>query len=82
MKLHNEGIDNDLLVTNDKIGQLEASQIATNSKLMKMEMSVGDNSGLYSSNPRRVGIYNAYTRASRWVSIHTGSIYSNTPPAV
>ena len=40
---------------------------------------VGDNNDLYSSNPRRVGIYNAYTRASRWVSIHTGSIYSNTP---
>ena len=40
VKLHNEGIDNDLLVTNDKIGQLEASQIATNSKLTKMEVSV------------------------------------------
>ena len=30
---------------------------------------------MYSSNPRRVGIYNTYT----WASIHMGSIYSNTP---
>jgi len=29
---------------------------------------------LYSSNPRRVGIYNTYT----WASIHMGSIYSNS----
>ena len=35
---------------------------------------------LYSSNPRRVGIYNTYTWASRWASIHMGSIYSNIPP--
>ena len=28
---------------------------------------------MYSSNPRRVGIYNTYT----WASIHMGSIYSN-----
>ena len=35
---------------------------------------------MYSSNPRRVGIYNSYTWASRWVSIHMGSIYTNTPP--
>jgi len=33
---------------------------------------------LYSSNPRRVGIYNTYTWASRWASIHMGSIYSNS----
>ena len=28
---------------------------------------------MYSSNPRRVGIYNSYT----WASIHMGSIYTN-----
>ena len=31
---------------------------------------------MYSSNPRKVGIYNFYT----WASIHMGSIYTNTPP--
>ena len=31
---------------------------------------------MYSSNPRRVGIYNSYI----WASIHMGSIYTNTPP--
>ena len=31
---------------------------------------------MYSSNPRRVGIYNSYT----WASIHMGSIYTNTSP--
>ena len=34
---------------------------------------------MYSSNPRRVGIYNSYTWASKWASIHMGSIYTNTP---
>jgi len=38
---------------------------------------IGENNGLYSSNPRRVGIYSTYTWASRWASIHMGSIYSN-----
>jgi len=33
---------------------------------------------LYSSNPRRVSIYNTYTWVSRWASIHMSSIYSNT----
>jgi len=28
---------------------------------------------MYSSNPRRVGIYKSYT----WASIHMGSIYTN-----
>ena len=41
--------------------------------------SVGRNNCWYSSNPRRVGIYNTYTWASRWASIHMGSIYTNTP---
>ena len=40
MKLHTEGLDTDLQVTNDKIGQLEATQIATNTKLTRMEASV------------------------------------------
>ena len=35
---------------------------------------------MYSSNPRWVGIYRTYTWASRWATIHMGSIYSNTPP--
>ena len=43
------------------------------------KITVGGNDGLYSSNPKRVGIYNTYTWASRWASIHMGSIYSNTP---
>ena len=34
---------------------------------------------VYSSNPRWVGIYRSYTWASRWASIHMGSIYSNSP---
>ena len=38
----------------------------------------GENNSLYSSNPRWVGIYRTYTWASRWASIHMGSIYSNT----
>jgi hypothetical protein len=40
VKTHNEGIDNDLLVTNDKIGQLEAAQITNNNNLAGMEASV------------------------------------------
>ena len=40
VKTHNEGIDNDLLVTNDKIGQLEAAQITNNNRLAGMEASV------------------------------------------
>jgi hypothetical protein len=41
VKLYIEGLDNDLQVTNDKIGQLEATQIATNAKLTGLETSVG-----------------------------------------
>ena len=40
VKTHNEGIDNDLLVTNEKIGQLETTQIDTNTKLAGVEASV------------------------------------------
>src|SRR5688572_28888853 len=40
VKGHTEGLDNDLQVTNDKIGQLEATQIDTNSKLKGVEASV------------------------------------------
>ena len=42
----------------------------------KLELCVGGNNEMYSSNPRRVGIYKSYT----WASIHMGSIYTNTPP--
>ena len=34
---------------------------------------------MYSSHPRRVGIYKFYTWASRWASIYMGLIYTNTP---
>jgi hypothetical protein len=37
VKDHNEGIDNDLLTTNEKIGQLETTQIDTNNKLAGVE---------------------------------------------
>ena len=40
VKLHTEGLDNDLLVTNEKLGQLEDTQIATNNKLTSLEKSV------------------------------------------
>ena len=40
VKTHNEGIDNDLLVTNEKIGQLEATQITNNNRLAGVEASV------------------------------------------
>ena len=40
MKLHTEGLDDDLKVTNDKLGQLEDTQIATNNKITKMEASI------------------------------------------
>jgi len=34
------GLDNDLQVTNDKLGQLEAMHITANDKLTKVEASV------------------------------------------
>jgi hypothetical protein len=37
VKLHTDGLENDMQVRNDKIGQLEAMQIATNTKLMGLE---------------------------------------------
>ncbi len=40
VKLHTEGLDTDLQVTNDKIGQLEDSQITTNTKLVGLETSM------------------------------------------
>jgi hypothetical protein len=40
VKTHNEGIDNDFLVTNYKIGQLEAAQITNNNRLAGMEALV------------------------------------------
>jgi hypothetical protein len=42
VKLHTEGLDNDMQVTNDKIGQLEATQITTNTKLTGLETMVGN----------------------------------------
>src|SRR5438132_6535681 len=40
VKLYTEGLDNDLQMMNDKVGQLEATQIATNTKLTGVETSV------------------------------------------
>jgi hypothetical protein len=42
VKLHIEGLDNDLQVTNEELGQLEATQIATNDKLTKVEVAVAN----------------------------------------
>jgi hypothetical protein len=39
---HTEGLDNDMQVMNDKIGQLEAMQIATNTELTGLETAVGN----------------------------------------
>jgi hypothetical protein len=40
VKTHMEGLDNDLQVTNEKMGQLEATQIDTNTKLANVEVTV------------------------------------------
>jgi hypothetical protein len=40
VKKHTEGFDNDVQMTNEKIGVLEATQHATNTKLGTMEASV------------------------------------------
>jgi hypothetical protein len=40
VKTHTEGLDNDLQVRNEKMGQLEATQIDTNTKLANVEMTV------------------------------------------
>jgi hypothetical protein len=40
VKKHMEGLDNDLQMTNEKIGVLEATQLATDTKLGTMEASV------------------------------------------
>jgi hypothetical protein len=40
VKKHTEGLDNDVQMTNEKIGVLEATQLATGTKLGTMEASV------------------------------------------
>jgi hypothetical protein len=40
VKQHTEGLDTDLQVTNEKIGQLESTQISTNTKLTRLETAV------------------------------------------
>jgi hypothetical protein len=40
VKRHTEGLDNDVHMTNEKIGVLEATQLATDTKLGTMEASV------------------------------------------
>jgi hypothetical protein len=39
---HIEELDNDMQVKNHKIGELEATQIATNTKLTGLEIAVGN----------------------------------------
>ena len=41
VRQYTDGIDNDLQVINEKIGQMEAAQIANNTKLARLEASVG-----------------------------------------
>jgi hypothetical protein len=40
LQLHTQGLDQDLQVTNDKIGQLQATQLATSTKITGLEASV------------------------------------------
>jgi hypothetical protein len=40
VKKHTDGLDNDVHMTNEKIGVLETTQLATNTKLGTMEVSV------------------------------------------
>jgi hypothetical protein len=40
VKKHTEGIDADVQVTNERIGVLEATQLATDTKLRTMEVSI------------------------------------------
>jgi hypothetical protein len=40
VKKHTEGLDNDVQMTNEKIGVLEATQLATDTKVGTMEASV------------------------------------------
>jgi hypothetical protein len=40
VKKHTEGLENDVQMTNEKIGVLEATQLATNTNLGTMEASV------------------------------------------
>jgi hypothetical protein len=42
VRLHTEGLNEDVQVTNERLGQLEATQIDTNSKLATLETSVGE----------------------------------------
>jgi hypothetical protein len=40
VKKHTKGLDNDVQMTNEKIGVLEATQLATDTKLGTMEASI------------------------------------------
>lgn len=41
VRVHAEHLDEDVRVTNERLGQLEASQIDTNTKLASLESSLG-----------------------------------------
>jgi hypothetical protein len=61
VKLHNEGIDNDLQVTNEKLGQLEAVQLATNTKITGLETQVANVDKSLASLLRRLDEFHAKT---------------------
>ena len=42
MRLCTEGLEEDIHVTNEHLGQLEATQIGTNQRLAAMEVSIGE----------------------------------------
>ena len=61
VKLHKEGIDNDLQVTNEKLGQLEAAQLATNTKITGLETQVANVDKSLASLLRRLDEFHAKT---------------------
>ena len=42
VRLHTEHLDEDVLVTNERIGQMETAQVDTNTRLATLERSIGD----------------------------------------
>jgi hypothetical protein len=62
---HTEELDNDMQVTNDKIEQLEATQIATNTKLTGLETVVGNINKSFAALLRRFDELHAKTNEQR-----------------
>jgi DNA repair exonuclease SbcCD ATPase subunit len=42
VRLHAEHLDEDVQVTNERIGQMETTQVDTNTRLTTLERSIGD----------------------------------------